>query len=202
MWTRRRTPEKPGSADLRPSLLTATVALALLIACDRGGAPASSGEDENPPVQDAQAAEAEERGPDVALPDSASFLEIDSSSAEDERPRRVVEEYYAAIAAEEYERAFAFWGDRGRSSGQTFLEFVAGFAVTDEVSVTTGEPRSVEGAAGSHYVEVPVVVRAITNRGDRQRFEGSYTLRRSVVDGAMPEQRQWKLYDASLTQVR
>jgi hypothetical protein len=44
------------------------------------------------------------------------------------------------------------------------------------------------------------VVEAITTTGAKQRFEGSYTLRRSVVDGATPEQRAWRIYRASLHQ--
>jgi hypothetical protein len=39
----------------------------------------------------------------------------------------------------------------------------------------------VEGGAASHYVEVPVVIRAETDAGEKQRFEGKYTLRRAVV---------------------
>jgi len=48
----------------------------------------------------------------------------------------------------------------------------------------------VEGAAGSRYVTIPVTVRAETTTGREQRFVGSYTLRRSVVDGATPDHRQ------------
>jgi hypothetical protein len=57
----------------------------------------------------------------------------------------------------------------------------------------------VEGAAGSRYVTIPVTVRAETTTGREQRFVGSYTLRHSVVDGATPDQRQWRIYSASIT---
>jgi hypothetical protein len=136
------------------------------------------------------------------LPDSASLMEVDAPPADLEQVRRVVEEYYAAIGVKDYQRAFARWGDRGRASGQTYLEFVAGFANTESVAVAVGEPGRIEGAAGSRYVEVPVAVTAVIRGGDRQRFEGSYTLRRTVVEGATPEQRQWHLHDGKLTRVR
>lgn len=117
------------------------------------------------------------------------------------RARQRIVDYYAAIDAGDYERAYAAWSDEGRASGQTYLEFVAGFARTADVSVEVGEPGRIEGAAGSRYVEIPVVVTARRDDGVRQRFEGSYTLRRAVVDGATESQRTWHLYEASLQQV-
>lgn len=123
-------------------------------------------------------------------------------TADVEAARAVLRDYYAAINASDYDRAYARWGDGGRSSGQTYLEFVAGFGATAAVSVELGEAGRVEGAAGSRYVRIPVVVQARRDDGRRQRFEGSYTLRRSVVDGASPAQRSWHLYDAELRQVQ
>jgi hypothetical protein len=150
---------------------------------------------------------------EIGLPISASLGSDTAGEAGAETPpapdpedvvaaRRLVESYYAAIDAQDYERAYAYWGDSGRASGQTYLEFVAGFAETADVSVASGEAGRVEGAAGSRYLKIPVVVAAITKKGDRQRFEGSYTLRRVVVEGATPEQRRWHLYDAALAATR
>jgi hypothetical protein len=113
-------------------------------------------------------------------------------------PDVVVRNYYAAIAARDYRRAYAMWGDDGKSSGQTLEQFAAGFARTQTVAVDVGPPGRVEGAAGSRYVDVPVVVRATTQDGENQRFEGTYTLRRVVVDGASPAQRRWHLSSADL----
>jgi hypothetical protein len=67
--------------------------------------------------------------------------------------------------------------------------------------VEVGAPGRVEGAAGSRYVEIPVVVRARTRAGKAQRFEGTYTLKRTVVDGATPAQRSWRIASASLREV-
>ncbi|MGH7570345.1 MAG: hypothetical protein ACREMK_00690 [Gemmatimonadota bacterium] len=112
----------------------------------------------------------------------------------------VVEEYYAAIAAGDFTRAYALWADDGRASGQTFDEFRGGYAETDSVAARVGSPGRIEGAAGSRYVTVPVVVRARMTRGGLQCFEGSYTLRRSVVTGATPDQRHWRVYSGDMAE--
>lgn len=111
----------------------------------------------------------------------------------------VIESYYAAIGAGEYERAYALWSDQGRTSGQTLEEFRSGFEETASVEVETGEPGRIEGAAGSRYVEIPVQIRATTRSGVEQRFSGTYMLRRSVVDGARPDQRMWRIASADIT---
>jgi len=111
----------------------------------------------------------------------------------------VIRRYYAAIDAHDFRSAYALWASDGEASKQTFDQFAAGFDSTRHVSVDAGAPGRVEGAAGSRYVTVPVTVRAETTTGREQRFVGSYTLRRSVVDGATPDQRQWRIYSASIT---
>ncbi|HET9982318.1 MAG TPA: hypothetical protein VFQ38_01970 [Longimicrobiales bacterium] len=110
----------------------------------------------------------------------------------------VIRAYYAAIARRDYAAAYGLWGDGGRASGQTLEAFRRGYARTAAVEVTPGEPGRIEGAAGSRYVRLPVEVRARTSDGARQCFRGAYTLRRTVVDGAPPEERRWHIYTAEL----
>ena len=110
----------------------------------------------------------------------------------------VVRAYYVAIDAGDYRRAYEYWGDDGLRSGQSFETFREGFAETESVRVEVGTPGRVEGAAGSRYVEVAVTLHAVTTGGQPQRFEGTYTLRRTVVDGATSRQRRWHLYDADI----
>lgn len=110
----------------------------------------------------------------------------------------LVRDYYAAIAARDYPRAYAAWSDGGRSSGQTLEAFIAGFAGTTGVEASVGDPGPVEAAAGSRYVEVPVTVNARLSDGSVRRFAGRYTLRRAVVDGASAEQRAWRIDSADL----
>lgn len=118
------------------------------------------------------------------------------SASEDAVP--VIHRYFQAIDAREYASAYAQWGDGGAASGQSFEEFVTGFAETAHVDVEIGTPGQVEGAAGSRFVEIPVVIYAVDMNGEEQRFEGSYVLRRSIVDGATPEQRRWHIYSATI----
>jgi hypothetical protein len=134
--------------------------------------------------------------------ESISDAEEGASSRDAEAARRVLADYYDAIAAGDYERAYALWGDGGKASGQTFLEFAAGYGATQRVRAEVGEPGRVEGAAGSRYITIPVVVQATTREGRRQSFEGNYTLRRAVVDGATEAQRRWHIYEAEMRQVR
>jgi hypothetical protein len=114
----------------------------------------------------------------------------------------VLRQYYEAINTRDFARAYALWENEGAASGATFEQFQAGFDQTVRSEVEIGEPGRVEGAAGSRYVKVPVVVRAATTRGEEQRFEGTYTLRRTVVDAASPAGRRWHIYTADLRRVR
>lgn len=114
----------------------------------------------------------------------------------------VVRRYYAAVDAHDYAAAYALWSDSGRASGKSRAEFEAGFANTTSVRVAIGDSGHVEGAAGSRYATVPVTVDALQRDGTRQRFVGSYVLRRAVVDGATAEQRRWHIYSARLKSER
>jgi hypothetical protein len=138
---------------------------------------------------EAPAADATPSGSDsrsgAALPDTAAAIAI-------------IEQYYAAINSGEYRRAYSFWSDSGAASGLSFEEFTEGFAETAEVHVEVGAPGRIEGAAGSRYVTLPVVITAVTADGARQSFAGTYTLRRGVVDGATAEQRSWRIHSADI----
>ncbi len=114
------------------------------------------------------------------------------------KARGILEEYYSAINAGDYRRAFLLWGDSGRSSHQTFEDFRSGYAHTVHVDLEVGPAGRIEGAAGSRFVEIPVAIVATADSGMTQRFEGTYTLRRVVVDGASEAQRRWHLNSASL----
>jgi hypothetical protein len=113
-------------------------------------------------------------------------------------PADVVRRYYGAIQARDYDAAYALWSQSGKASGKTRAEFAAGFSDTRDVRAAVGDSVRVEGAAGSQYATVPVKVDAVLQDGRRQHFDGAYTLRRSMVDGATAEQRQWHIYSAEL----
>ena len=135
-----------------------------------------------------------ERAP-AALPAPDSSGSVTDSAAD---PAAVVRAYYAAIGARDFERAYALWSDGGRASGKSYADFARGFAETASVAATVGAPGRAEGAAGSRYVDVPVQISARQRDGSIQRFGGSYTLRRAVVDGATAAQRAWHLYTSHI----
>ena len=114
----------------------------------------------------------------------------------------VIRVYYAAIKNRRYPDAYRCWGSDGAASGKSLEAFRDGFANTAAVAVAIGTPGPVEGAAGSRYVEIPVRIIASARDGTRQRFSGKYTLRRSVVDGATPELRAWRIYSAKIRRER
>jgi len=113
----------------------------------------------------------------------------------------VIDDYYAAIRARDYERAYRSWSSGGAASKQSFEEFRNGFADTATVDVRTGTPSRIEPAAGSRYIEIPVEITAKTTGGETQRFRGKYVLRRTVVDGSTAEQRRWHIESAEIARV-
>ncbi len=111
---------------------------------------------------------------------------------------QVIRVYYQAINERDFERAYHQWGDGGANSNQTFDQFRRGYDQTDHVVVEIGQPGRIDAAAGSRYIEIPVTITATMKDGQVQHFSGSYTLRRSVVDGATPEQQTWRFYKAHI----
>ncbi len=110
----------------------------------------------------------------------------------------VVTRYYSALNARDYDTAWRQWGDNGPPN-QTQAKFQAGFAHTRSTHVTIGRLEPAEGAAGSIYQTVPVVVDSTLDNGKSQRFTGEYVVRRvNDVDGASPEQLRWHIGSAHL----
>ncbi|WP_294261120.1 hypothetical protein [uncultured Sphingomonas sp.] len=120
------------------------------------------------------------------------------SPGEAEQAADTVRLYYDAINARDYPVAYAQWGGEGQASGKSYADFARGFADTVSVKVSARE-QAVEGAAGSLYATVPVTVDATLADGRRQRFTGSYVVRRvNDIDGSTAEQRRWHLQSAKL----
>lgn len=116
--------------------------------------------------------------------------------------REVVLRYYAAIDRGDYGAAYDLWSGRGAASGKSSAAFAEGFAETASSRVTAAPPINGDAAAGSLFVEVPVEVDATLRDGRRQRFAGSYTLRRvNDVPGASAEQLRWRIARADLRPV-
>lgn len=106
----------------------------------------------------------------------------------------VVQTYYALIGAGKYAEAWDLWSDGGRASGLARERFVDGFKAYSRYNAQIGAPGEIEGAAGSLYVEVPVVVYGRYRDGRELHQSGKATLRRvNDVPGSTPEQRSWRI---------
>ncbi len=113
----------------------------------------------------------------------------------------VIHDYYSAINQDGFAHAWALWFDHGRASGQTPQQFADGYADTAIVNVQTQAPTHLDAAAGSRYIEIPVTITASRRDGSEHQYAGTYTLRRSTVDGATADQRAWRIASASLHEV-
>jgi len=147
----------------------------------------------DPPASPAPPPPPERAAPSLQAP------EPDSQSAE--AAAAIIRAYYDAINRHAFDEAYRLWGSGGAASGKSYETFVKGFAGTESVRADVGPPSRIEGAAGSRYVTVPVAILATGAGGRTVRFAGTYTLRRSVVDGATPEQRTWHIDSARINLV-
>lgn len=132
---------------------------------------------------------------------SASIAEGGSSAPienEVNAVRFVLNTYYTAINNRNYPLAYTLWDTLGTASGQSYAEFAQGYAATTQVSIELGEP-TVEGAAGSLYADVPIVIWANSSDQGWQVFCGSYALRRANVPPF--DQFGWHLDSATINQI-
>ncbi len=100
--------------------------------------------------------------------------------AEFSDPVKLLQNYYDLINRREFAPAYTFWSNNGQNSNQTFAQFAQGFAMTSKVMIQLGQPQA-SGAAGSTYVDIPIVIVATQNDGSQQAYCGSYTLRKLNV---------------------
>ena len=113
---------------------------------------------------------------------------------------QLIRNYYRWINQKKYQGAFNIWEKRedgAAANGQSFEKFAGGFSDTASVSVEIGKPGEIEGAAGSNYIEIPVVISAQTKSGKAQKFAGAYTMRSSN----MADDRSWYIYSANVRKV-
>ena len=113
----------------------------------------------------------------------------------------LIRNYYRWVNQKKYAGAFGIWekrADGNAANGQSFEKFEDGFSDTASVSVEIGEPGEIEGAAGSNYIEIPVVISAMTKSGRVQKFAGTYTMRSSNV----ADDKSWYIYSAKVRKVK
>lgn len=130
---------------------------------------------------------------------AAAQAQTAPSTAED--AVQLIRNYYRWINQKKYQGAFTIWEkheDGYAANGQSFEKFAGGFSDTASVSVEIGEPGGIEGAAGSNYIEIPVVILAQTKSGKAQKFAGTYTMRSSN----MADDMSWYIYSAKVRKVK
>lgn len=133
------------------------------------------------------AANAATPGATVATSDNPSA----EPSAED--AAAVVRTYFSAIAGHDFARAHALWSEGGDASGHSVAQLAGEYADVASMDAAVGAPGRLDAAAGSRYIKVPVTLARSLRDGSTQHLAGTVALRRSVVDGATPEQRAWRI---------
>ncbi|QNN46173.1 hypothetical protein H9L17_13475 [Thermomonas brevis] len=139
-------------------------------------------------VDDPEPAQAAEAGDTAQATADASAAQAEPGA---EAAVAVLRDYYAAINARDFARAYALW----RQNPQTPAQFADGFAGTTGVSVEIGAPGPVDAGAGQRYIEIPVRLDATQADGRIDRYAGRYVLHRSVVEGGNPD---WRIERATL----
>jgi hypothetical protein len=111
----------------------------------------------------------------------------------------VVQTYYALLGEHRYDDAWKLWTQAGEGSGMTAQAFTASFDQYESYNANIGAPGQIEGAAGSLFVSVPVVIYGRRKSGEEVHEIGEATLRRvNDVPGSTPEQRTWHIYKIDL----
>jgi hypothetical protein len=90
-------------------------------------------------------------------------------------PVAVIRSFYNAINRNEYSRAYYYFADSA-TSRPAFDAFAKGYTDTAKVEIRTGKPTS-DGAAGSIYTKVPIMLQAFGGDGSVKYFGGCYVVR-------------------------
>jgi hypothetical protein len=107
----------------------------------------------------------------------------------------VVQTYYALLEQGRHGEARRLWSGAGEASGLGEAAFAASFAAFAEYHAQIGAPGAIEGAAGSLYVEVPIVLYGRLKSGEAYSRKAAATLRRvNDVPGSSADDRRWHIH--------
>lgn len=130
---------------------------------------------------------ADKAGPEDRIPLAEPDGPIDPKSAEG--AGQVVQHYGALIEQKRFAQAERLW-----SNVALARKFAADLSNRPEVHLEIGSPGDPEGAAGSIYIEVPVILYGDLGNGEPFRRSGTVVLRRvNDVPGSTQEQRRWHI---------
>ena len=108
---------------------------------------------------------------------------------------QVVQSYYALLESGREAQAWELWSDGAPDRAASAEAFARQFDRYAAYHAQIGAPGPVEGAAGSLYVEVPVVIYGRLKSGAEIHESGAATLRRvNDVPGSTAAQRSWRIY--------
>lgn len=108
---------------------------------------------------------------------------------------QVVQSYYALLESHREAQAWKLWSEGSPDRPASADAFARQFDRYADYHARVGAPGQVEGAAGSMYVTVPVVIYGRLKSGAEVHESGTATLRRvNDVPGATEAQRSWRIY--------
>jgi hypothetical protein len=90
-------------------------------------------------------------------------------------PAALMLSYYNAVNRQEYLRAYSYWENPADSQG-TLDQFSNGYKGTKSVSIIPGKV-STEGAAGTIYFTLPVVINSVTTNSVNQKYAACYIIK-------------------------
>jgi hypothetical protein len=198
---------------MRNDVFTGLAALLAVAACSPDAAPDQSNTASAMPEKAASGTTAPEPAAEVLPPVQPPAPGTPGGMPDDRTPvpeapfgetsaqgaANVVQTYFGLIESGRFGEAWRLWSDGGKASGMSEVAFAASFARYAEYHAQIGAPSRIEGAAGSLYVEVPVVVYGRLKNGGEVHMSGPFTLRRSNdVPGSTAEQRSWHIHASGL----
>ncbi len=124
--------------------------------------------------------------------DSWTYSRPDEPTCDDRSgPVLLLASHYDAVNRHEYQRAYDYW----ETPPASYEDFAQGYADTTSVFLVVSPPTRLEGAAGSTYASVPVLLIATHTDGSQHSFAGCYVAR--MTNFASAEQ-EWSLYSGTL----
>ncbi|HYX46290.1 MAG TPA: hypothetical protein VE820_05665 [Sphingomicrobium sp.] len=137
-------------------------------------------------------APAPEPGTKGALPDERTPLEEPKGPIDPKSPEaagQVVQQYGALIEQKKWTDSERLWGNEDAAKKLT-----GELKKDGEAHLQIGKPTDMEGAAGSSYITVPILLYGKDSKGAAFQRSGKFTLRRvNDVPGSTEPQRHWHI---------
>jgi hypothetical protein len=157
--------------------------------------PPTSASAGGPPVSSYTPVQPIAPGAPGGLPDDRTPIsEAPYNAAGAQGAANVVQTYFALIGEKKYALAYALWDPGAAARPAVVADFARNLASYLEYRAQVGAPGSVQGAAGSSFVNVPVQVYGRRAGGSEFHSLGRVTLRRvNDVPGSTLQQRAWRI---------